>query len=232
MEKLDTLVMNVELTKAKLEYDPFHGCKSKSNIHQGRWTWLSITILLLAVYSTVFSGIYLFVAIRKPRYGQHIHSAGKLSPSTATLISAIFAKTIELSFVTVFVAFLGQALSRRAFVRNSNGVTIAEMSMRSWIMQPGSMITHWESVKYGALTFLGMVSLTAALLAMLYTSASEALGMSAAPFSASTSTLTSEFSFTKIEVRFLGEPDYVRLGKDILRQPDIYREDVSYSNKG
>ncbi|KAI9746995.1 MAG: hypothetical protein M1835_002268, partial [Candelina submexicana] len=172
---VDEHVTEVELTKNEPDHDPRHGCRSKGNIHQGRWSWLSMTILVLAIYSTVFSGIYLYLAIRKPRYGQHIRSKGKLSPSTATLLSALFAKTIELSFVTVFVSFLGQALSRRAFVRNSNGVTIAEMSMRSWIMQPGSMITHWESIRYGALTFLGMVSLTAALLAMLYTSASEAL---------------------------------------------------------
>jgi hypothetical protein len=56
-----------------------------------------------------------------------------MSPATATLLSALFAKTVELSFVTVFVAFLGQVLSRKAFQRKSNGITIAEMSMRSWV---------------------------------------------------------------------------------------------------
>ncbi|KAI9812629.1 MAG: hypothetical protein M1827_004618 [Pycnora praestabilis] len=150
-------------------------CKSHRNIYQGRGSWLSVTILILAIYSTVFSGIYLVLAIGKPRYGRHIRSNGSFLPSTATLLSALFAKTIELSFVTVFVAFLGQALSRRSLVKQSNGLTIAEMAMRSWIMQPGSILTHWESVRYAALTFLGAVSLTAALLAILYTTAAEAL---------------------------------------------------------
>jgi hypothetical protein len=43
-------------------------------------------------------------------------------------------------------------------------------------MQPGTLITHVESVKYAALTFLGAISLTAAIIAMFYTTASDALG--------------------------------------------------------
>ena len=58
-------------------------------------------------------------------------------------MSAFFAKTIELSFATVFVSFLGQVLSRRAFMKNQGrGVTLAEFDMRSWVMQPGTLITH------------------------------------------------------------------------------------------
>lgn len=48
--------------------------------------------------------------------------------------------------------------------------------MRSWVMQPGTMITHCESVKYAGTTFLGAIALIAALMAMLYTTASDALG--------------------------------------------------------
>jgi hypothetical protein len=61
-------------------------------------------------------------------------------------------------------------------MKRSSGINIAEMSMRGWIMQPGTLITHHESVKYAALTFLGVISLTATLFAMLYTTASDALG--------------------------------------------------------
>lgn len=142
-----------------------------------RLSYLSVTILVLAVYSTVLSGLWLGVAIRAPRYGKAISEHGRLTPATASLLSTLFAKTIELSFVTVFVAFLGQVLTRRAIVGRTRreGVTIAEMSMRTWIMQPGTIITHWESVKYAALSFLGMIALTAALVAVLYTTASDAL---------------------------------------------------------
>ncbi|KAI9763558.1 MAG: hypothetical protein M1840_000420 [Geoglossum simile] len=158
-------------------------CKSRQNIEKPRLNWITITITILAVYSTIFSGIFLVIAVTRPRYGRKIQTrGGGMSPSTATLLSAFFAKTIELSFITVFVAFLGQVLSRSAFYKGSKGITIAEMSMRSLltkglgqILQPGSMLVNWESVKYAALTFLGIISLTAALIATLYTTASEVL---------------------------------------------------------
>ena len=98
-----------------------------------------------------------------------------MSPSTATLVAAAIAKSIELSFVTVFVTFLGQVLSRRAFVQRSKGITISEMSMRSWVMQPGTLLTHFQTVRHTAMTLLGLMALTGALVAMLYTTASESL---------------------------------------------------------
>jgi hypothetical protein len=113
------------------------GCTTRRDIHTTRGSWLSVTILILSVYSTVMSALWLVVALVQPRWGKAITSSGKLSPSTASLLSALFAKTIELSFVTVFVSFLGQVLSRRSFVRTSKGMSIAEMSMRTWIIQPG-----------------------------------------------------------------------------------------------
>lgn len=131
---------------------------------------------MLAIYSTVFSGVWLGVALIRPRWGRHITTTGKIPPATASLLCAAFAKSIELSFVTVFVAFLGQVLSRRAYTNKSKGITIAEMSMRAWVMQPGTMITHWQTVRYAAFSFLGVISLFAALMAMLYTTASDALG--------------------------------------------------------
>lgn len=151
-------------------------CRSKQSIYHGRGNWLSIVILVLAIYSTIFSGMWLLLAIIKPRYGRRISTTSNLPPSTASLLCAAFAKSIELSFVTVFVAFLGQVLSRRAFIAKSKGITIAEMTMRAWVMQPGTLITHWETVRHAALTFLGMIALTAALVATLYTTASDALG--------------------------------------------------------
>jgi len=151
-------------------------CPAHKPFYEGAGNWFAITIIILAVYSTVFSGIYFVIALKAPRYGKFIRAnGGSLTPASASLVAAIFAKTIELSFVTAFVTFLGQVLSRRAFMKQSKGVTLAEFSMRGWIMQPGTMITHWESVRYAGLTVLGALSLTAAIVAMLYTSASDAL---------------------------------------------------------
>jgi hypothetical protein len=87
------------------------------------------------------------------------------------------AKLIELSFVTVFVAFLGQVLSRRAFMRKQGrGVTISELSMWRWVVQPGTLITNFQMAKYAGLTVLGVLSLLSAVLATLYTSAATAVG--------------------------------------------------------
>ena len=116
------------------------------------------------------------LAIVKPHYGRRISNDSRLPPATASLLCAAFAKSIELSFTTVFVAFLGQVLTRRASEKTSRGITIAEMNMRSWIMQPGTLLTHFESIGNAAYTFLGLIALTAAFMAMFYTTASDALG--------------------------------------------------------
>lgn len=150
-------------------------CPSRSKVLQSRFSWVPVTIFVLAFYATVFSGIYLAIAIRKPRWS-NISSDGSLAPSTANLLCAFFAKTIELAYVTICVAFLGQVLSRQALMKNSRGISISDMNMRAWIMQPGSMIVHWETLRYSALTFLGAIALVATFVAMLYTTAAEALG--------------------------------------------------------
>jgi hypothetical protein len=152
-----------------------HACPTAKSFYQGRWNWLAISIICLAIFSAVFSGIFFGIAVRAPRWGRAIHTGGSLSPGTANVLTQIFAKLIELSFVTVFVAFLGQVLSRRAFSEHSRGVSLAEMNMRNWIMQPGSMITHYETVQFAAISLLGMLSITVALLAMLYSTAATAL---------------------------------------------------------
>lgn len=135
-----------------------------------------MSILLLAIYSTVFSGIWFVLAAVKPRYGRLIQYGGShLSPSTASILFTAIAKTIELSFVTVFVACLGQVLSRRALINSARGVTIAEMSMRNWAIQPGFMITHYENFKYTGRTMLGAFALIGAIVSMFYTTASDAV---------------------------------------------------------
>ena len=150
-------------------------CRTRRQIQTKRSSWLSLTILFLALYSTVFSALWLGLAVTRPRYGRHIMNSGKLSPSTASTLFAAFAKTIELSFVTIFVTALGQVLSHMALRKNSKGITIADMLLRQWIQQPGSLITHWEAVRFSALTLLGALTLTATLISMLYTTASDAL---------------------------------------------------------
>jgi hypothetical protein len=47
--------------------------------------------------------------------------------------------------------------------------------MWRWVVQPGTLITHYESAKYAGLSFLGIMSLLSAILATLYSSASATL---------------------------------------------------------
>jgi hypothetical protein len=159
----------------RTDFGPTDTCAAHQHFHHNRGNWLSVTILVLAVYSTIMSGIFLILALRGPRYNW-IRKGGSMTPANADLLTAFFAKTIEMSIATVFVSFLGQVLSRRAFMKNQGrGITLAEMDMRSWVMQPGTMITHFEALKSSILSFLGVLSLVAAVVAMLYTTASESL---------------------------------------------------------
>lgn len=134
-----------------------------------------MTIYALSIYSTILSGLWLVVAFVQPRWGHKISTSAGLDPSTATTLFALLAKTIEMSFVTVFVAFIGQVLTRRSLAKKSSGMTLGEMTMRNWVIQPGSLITHAETVTTGAFSVLGMLALTATLAAAFYTTASDSM---------------------------------------------------------
>lgn len=130
------------------------GCAANNDIHSHVRSWTSVSVLCLCIYSTIFSGIWFFIAVLRPRYGEHIKTNGSLTPSTASILFAGFAKTIELSFVTIFVNFLGQVLSRRSLVRNSDGVTVAELTMRTWV---GLLFTLSDVVSTLKLCYFNLV---------------------------------------------------------------------------
>jgi hypothetical protein len=116
------------------EGEPPMYCSSRKDIHMSRLSWLSIIILVLSLYSTVMSGLWFTVALVQPRWGRGISTSAGILPSTATTITALLAKTIEMSFITVFISFVGQVLTRRSFIRKSRGVTLAEITMRNWVV--------------------------------------------------------------------------------------------------
>ncbi|KAK2600191.1 hypothetical protein QQS21_005065 [Conoideocrella luteorostrata] len=150
-------------------------CSSKNEIYKRRNSYIAVVVFVLSVYSTTMSGLWLIVSIVQPRWNHAISSKGNLLPSTATLLTALLAKTIEISFVTVFISCIGQVLTRRSFVRKAKGMTLAEITMRNWVIQPGSLITHFETLPYAAGTVLGALTLTATVSAMFYTTASDAM---------------------------------------------------------
>ena len=147
------------------------------DIHKPRSLLLTITLPVLSVFSTVLSGLVLSFALKKQAWGTVISTRGTINPSMVPLIFPLLAKTIELSFGSVFVAFLGQSLSRRAFDHDqSKGMTLAEMSMRTWVVQPASIIPKIRNLGQIIFSRLGALTLIAALLAMFYTTASDVLG--------------------------------------------------------
>jgi hypothetical protein len=162
------------------QHEPPHqhvDCPTSGDILVSPWSWITIFMLFLAFYTFCFSGVFLGIALAKPRWGRRIGPGG-MPYSTATLLSALFSKTVELSFVAVLVATIGQILSRRAIARRTKtgaGISIAEMTMRTWILQPGLIFTHGSALKYAGPTLLGALVLIATLAATFYTTAAEAL---------------------------------------------------------
>ncbi|EPS40790.1 hypothetical protein H072_5306 [Dactylellina haptotyla CBS 200.50] len=136
---------------------------------------LGVMILSLSIFSTLFSILFFLIAITKPRYEHYIHATGKLSPTAASLLSAIFAKAIEISFVTVFTSFTGQVLSKRALRTNSKGIRISDLLMKGWVYQPGSLLTTFPALRYAGGTVLGVIIIFVVLCVTLYTTAADSL---------------------------------------------------------
>ena len=112
------------------DFRPIHECPTTKDFYHPKFTWLNMSIFVISIFSCIFSGIFLALAIHGPHYGRRITSHGPITPADAILITTVMAKVIELSFVTAFVAFLGQVLSRRAFMKeHGRGVTLSELSM-------------------------------------------------------------------------------------------------------
>ncbi|CAE7034196.1 hypothetical protein P3342_007248 [Pyrenophora teres f. teres] len=133
----------------------------------------SIGLLVASIYSTLLSGLFFVVALLQPKYGHIVSARGRFSPSSAALLTAFIAKTVELTFVMVSLAFIGQVLSRRAV--QQKGISLASVSMRTWILQPGSLLSQFNTFRFAGLSVLGILSFVIAILSLLYTTAAGAL---------------------------------------------------------
>ncbi|KAJ8114529.1 hypothetical protein OPT61_g3606 [Boeremia exigua] len=167
--------------KSTFEQQDFHPgkeCQAQRRFHSPRFTWLSGTIVFLCFVSTALSAVFVVLAIKGQRYGTYIGNryGSKMGSANAILLTSILAKTVELCFVTSFVAFLGQVISRRASFRGKGqGVSLSEMSMWRWVVQPGTLLTQTEIAKFSGLSVLGFLTLFSTVLSMLYVSAATAL---------------------------------------------------------
>lgn len=162
------------------DFRPEKDCPTRREAFSSRFTWLNGTIVLICSVSTTLSAVFAVLALKGQRYGDYIgnNPTAKISISTAILWTSVVAKTIELTFVTGFVAFLGQAISRKAFKdRDSNGrgVTLSELNLWRWVVQPGTLVTQSEIVRYAGLSSLGTLTLLSTILSTLYVTAATAL---------------------------------------------------------
>ncbi|KAG6166201.1 hypothetical protein E4U11_008359 [Claviceps purpurea] len=158
--------------------EPPSYCTSRKDVKISRSSLLVKVILFLSVYSTAMSFTWFVVSWVQPPWSHvWISTQGAwLQPDTATGLTALLSKTIELSFVTVFITLLGQFITRKSFQKkNRGGMTLAEITMRNWIIQPGSLLTHHETIHYAGPTRLGVLTLIATITSMLYTTASDAM---------------------------------------------------------
>ncbi|KAK3956121.1 hypothetical protein QBC32DRAFT_331997 [Pseudoneurospora amorphoporcata] len=154
---------------------PFE-CAARSGPYREKISWLGTTLWFLSIFSTIGSGLWLGVAFIQPKWGKTVSSAqGALPPSTASLLTALIAKLIETSFVAVFVASVGQILTKKAFDVGNRGVTLGEFGMKNWVVSPGLMFTNIKAWKKVGFTPLGILCMAATLVAVLYTTASDAL---------------------------------------------------------
>ena len=152
-----------------------HKCDGIKEMKGTRRNWLYFFAIVLSAYSTVMSGLFVFWAITGPSW-KMVRTNGRYTPSQATLITAAVAKTVELSFVSAIIFLLGQQLARKAHsTQRRSGVTLAELNMRSWLLQPFTLVSRWQSVRYAGITALGLISIISALFAMLYTPAAAVL---------------------------------------------------------
>lgn len=165
-------------SRTKDYFRPEKDCPTRRNFRSTRLTWLSGTIIFISSVSTALSALFVVLALKGQRYGNYIGNdpGAKISISAAILWTSVLAKTIELSFVTAFVAFLGQKISRRAMTDSKGrGVSISELSMWRWVVQPGSIFTSSEIARYAGFSTLGTLTLISTILSTLYVTAATAL---------------------------------------------------------
>ena len=166
---------SASLHSAYGEFATKHKCEGVKEMKGTRRNWLYVVAIVLSAYSTVMSFLLAYVAVTGPSW-KAVRTNGRLTPSWATLLTTSVAKTIELSFVSTVIFLLGQRLARKAHSRQRrSGVTLAELNMRGWLLQPFTLLSRWESVRYAGVTGLGVISIVSALFAMLYTPAAAAL---------------------------------------------------------
>jgi hypothetical protein len=131
------------------------------------------TYLGLSILSTLLSLAYVVIAIWGPVW----HKIR--DPSIAKNVASLVAKLIEASFGSICVLYLGQLLTRRSTSEDiHHGVSLDQICMRDWIIDPGSMVGDGKVLWLGTKSFLGWYVMVAGVASLLYGTASQNLSRS------------------------------------------------------
>lgn len=102
------------------------------------WSWPSFSVILMSVLASGLSGLFFFVGATGPAYGNLVGTHGVLTASTAAFVTAVLAKLIESMSAVLVAVLVGQVLARKAHAPDKHrGVSLAQITMRGWAMQPG-----------------------------------------------------------------------------------------------
>ncbi|KAI1341730.1 hypothetical protein F5Y15DRAFT_413658 [Xylariaceae sp. FL0016] len=137
-------------------------CHATSDAHIRRRSWLYILQALAALLATAGSAAAFAFAITNKRWDPAIENY--------LAFWNYGYKVIEILFAGVYVTFLGQVFTRRAFSRDSKAFNIAEITMRNWVNQPGAMITHCQGLPFAGISLLGVLTILSTIGTLAYTS--------------------------------------------------------------
>ncbi|KAI1869263.1 uncharacterized protein JN550_005893 [Neoarthrinium moseri] len=168
--------VDVDELAQKYGYVP-RECHARHDVSIEAWDWLYICQIIMSILATVGSAVALFLAIHRKQWGQVISpsSEARMSHATSQSVFNGLYKLVEVMFAAVFVTFIGQILTRRAFAKNSKAINVAEVTMRNWVNQPGSLLTQYQGLPYAGLNMLGALTILATIGALLYSTACTAL---------------------------------------------------------
>ncbi|KAE9980742.1 hypothetical protein EG328_012087 [Venturia inaequalis] len=126
--------------------------------------------LAVSILSTLLSLAYVVIAVWGPTWDTI------RDPSISKNVTSIVAKIIEASFGSICVLFVGQLLTRRSTSEDTHhGVSLYQICMRDWIIDPASMFSDDKVLWLGMRSFLGWYVLVASVAALLYGTASQNL---------------------------------------------------------
>ncbi|KAH8194077.1 hypothetical protein TruAng_011758 [Truncatella angustata] len=143
-------------------------CHARDDVHIRRREWLYICQAVMALFASVGSAAALCIAIKGQEWGPEM-------PKYVLSYWNYGYKFIEILFAAIYVTFLGQVLTRRAFSKTSKAFNIAEVTMRNWVIQPGSLVTHYEGFPHAGVSALGVLTTFATISTLFYISACNTL---------------------------------------------------------